>query len=46
MSAALFLPYWFWGALCAAFSVVALAIGAWIFLRAVARDAQRGALPR
>jgi hypothetical protein len=47
MASALFLPYWFWGALCAAFSVAALAVGAWLFLRAVARDAgRRGALPR
>lgn len=33
MSSALFLPYWFWGALCGAFSVAVLLIGAWWFLR-------------
>jgi len=33
MSSALFLPYWFWGALCGAFSIVTLAVGAWLFLR-------------
>jgi hypothetical protein len=36
MSDALFLPYWFWGALCGGFSVVVLAIGAWMFLRDLA----------
>lgn len=36
MSSALFLPYWFWGALCGAFSIVVLAVGAWIFLRNLA----------
>ncbi|MBI2387985.1 MAG: M50 family metallopeptidase [Deltaproteobacteria bacterium] len=33
MAEALFLPYWFWGALCGAFSVAVLLIGAWSFLR-------------
>lgn len=33
MAEALFLPYWFWGALCGAFSVAVLVIGAWSFLR-------------
>lgn len=33
MSSALFLPYWFWGALCGAFSILTLAVGAWLFLR-------------
>jgi hypothetical protein len=36
MSEALFLPYWFWGALCGAFSVIVLAFGAWVFLRDLA----------
>ena len=30
-------PYWLWGGLCAAFSIVALAAGAWLMLRGVAR---------
>jgi hypothetical protein len=33
MSTALFLPYWFWGAVCGSFSVITLAVGAWLFLR-------------
>ncbi len=33
MADALFLPYWFWGAVCGAFSIAVLAIGAWLFLR-------------
>jgi hypothetical protein len=33
MSSALFLPYWFWGALCGAVSVAALSLGLWYFLR-------------
>lgn len=33
MSMALGLPYWFWGGLCTAISVVCLAAGAWFFLR-------------
>ena len=33
MSSALFLPYWFWGALCGGFSVLTLLAGAWLFLR-------------
>jgi hypothetical protein len=36
MSTALFLPYWFWGALCGGFSVITLALGAWLFLRSPA----------
>lgn len=36
MSSALFLPYWFWGAVCGAFSVLTLAVGAWLFLRSPA----------
>jgi membrane-associated phospholipid phosphatase len=35
MASALFLPYWFWGALCGAFSVLVLAFGALMFLRSV-----------
>ncbi|MFI5298524.1 MAG: M50 family metallopeptidase [Polyangiales bacterium] len=34
MSDALWLPYWFWGALCGAFSVAVLGVGLWLFLRA------------
>lgn len=34
MSSALFLPYWFWGAVCGAFSVAVLLIGGWSYLRA------------
>ncbi|MCC7537984.1 MAG: M50 family metallopeptidase, partial [Deltaproteobacteria bacterium] len=33
MSDALFLPYWFWGIVCGAFSIVVLGIGLWIFVR-------------
>jgi hypothetical protein len=33
MEMALGLPYWFWGGLCAAFSIAVLALGAWMFLR-------------
>jgi hypothetical protein len=33
MADALFLPYWFWGALCGAISVVVLALGVFTFLR-------------
>ena len=33
MSSALFLPYWFWGAICGGFSVITLVLGAWLFLR-------------
>jgi hypothetical protein len=32
-------PYWFWGALCGAISVLALAFGAWAMLRGVRRRA-------
>jgi hypothetical protein len=35
MSTALFLPYWFWGALCGAFSVAVLALGVRSYLFAV-----------
>jgi len=38
MSSALFLPYWFWGAVCGSFSVLTLAAGAWLFLRAGGSD--------
>lgn len=30
---ALLLPYWFWGALCALFSVIVLVLGLWSYLR-------------
>ncbi len=33
MEVALGLPYWFWGGLCAAFSIAVLALGLWSFLR-------------
>jgi membrane-associated phospholipid phosphatase len=33
MADALFLPYWFWGATCGAFSVAVLVVGLWAFLR-------------
>lgn len=31
-------PYWLWGGLCAAFSLAALTVGAWLMLRGVARQ--------
>ncbi len=34
MADALFLPYWFWGGVCALFSIVVLAGGVWMFWRA------------
>jgi hypothetical protein len=34
METALALPYWFWGGLCALFSVAVLVVGGWHFLRA------------
>lgn len=33
MANALFLPYWFWGALCGLFSVAVLAAALWLFMR-------------
>jgi hypothetical protein len=33
MSQSLFLPYWFWGATCGAFSILMLLCGLWLFLR-------------
>jgi membrane-associated phospholipid phosphatase len=33
MSKALFLPYWFWGAVCGLISVAALCVGLWVYLR-------------
>jgi hypothetical protein len=33
MANALFLPYWFWGALCGLFSLAVLVLGVWLFLR-------------
>ena len=35
MASALWLPYWFWGAVCGAFSVAMLALGVWLFLRSL-----------
>ena len=35
---ALVLPYWFWGAVCGAFSVLVLGYGAWLFLRTATED--------
>jgi hypothetical protein len=40
MSDALFLPYWFWGAVCGAFSVLVLAVGGWLFLRAMVSEGE------
>ncbi|HWM88569.1 MAG TPA: M50 family metallopeptidase [Kofleriaceae bacterium] len=36
-------PYWLWGGVCAALSLVALAAGAWLMLRGVARQRARAA---
>ncbi len=33
MAEALVLPYWFWGAVCGAFSIVVLAAGSWLLVR-------------
>jgi hypothetical protein len=41
MASALFLPYWFWGAVCGLFSLLVLAIGAVMFLRSVPRTKPR-----
>ena len=43
IESALFLPYWFWGAVCGGFSVVVLAIGAFAFLRGRGLAGGRGA---
>ncbi len=43
MASALFLPYWFWGAACGAFSVSMLALGAWLFLRGLRTPSAAGA---
>jgi hypothetical protein len=45
MASALFLPYWFWGALCGLFSVAMLALGGWLFLRSL-RAPDASATPR
>jgi hypothetical protein len=49
MARALLLPFWFWGAVCAAFSLAVIAAGGWLFLRrgadlgqAAPRAASRG----
>ena len=39
MAEALVLPYWFWGGLCAAFSVLVLLVGSWYFLRGARKAA-------
>lgn len=44
MSNALFLPYWFWGGVCGAFSVVVLGVGLKLFFSA-APGGQRGSAP-
>jgi len=44
MSKALLLPYWFWGALCGAISLVALAAGLWFYLRGEKRRAASGSV--
>jgi membrane-associated phospholipid phosphatase len=41
MATALFLPYWFWGAVCGAFSVAVLIIGARSYLRAAVPSSSR-----
>ena len=40
MAEALGGPYWLWGALCAGFSVVALAAGLWVYLRPARASAE------
>lgn len=35
MARELFLPYWFWGAVCGAFSAAVLVVGVWVFLRGI-----------
>jgi hypothetical protein len=44
MSSALFLPYWFWGALCGLFSIAMLALGGWLFLRGLRAKAPEAAI--
>jgi hypothetical protein len=47
MSEAIGLPYWFWGAMCAAFSAAVLLGGLWLYIRpAPTRSAQLTAMPR
>lgn len=41
MASALFLPFWFWGALCGAFSLLVLALGLRSYLTAMLGDAPR-----
>ena len=45
MSQALGLPYWFWGGLCAAFSLAVLVIGGWVFLRPARKSATTSLRP-
>lgn len=40
MAEALFLPYWFWGAVCGLFSLGVLAFGLWLFWRGTAGAAR------
>jgi hypothetical protein len=42
MATALFLPYWFWGALCGAFSVAVLAVGLGSYLKAILGPEPKG----
>lgn len=46
MAEALFLPYWFWGALTAGIAFAALALGAWIGFRPARRGRGRRSSPR
>jgi hypothetical protein len=46
MSSALFLPYWFWGALCGAISVAVLALGVRAYLGAMAPPMALASPPR
>ncbi|HKE16095.1 MAG TPA: M50 family metallopeptidase [Kofleriaceae bacterium] len=43
LAQALIGPYWLWGGVCAAVSLAALAAGAWLMLRGVARQRARSA---
>lgn len=45
MANALALPYWFWGAMCAAFSAAVLLGGSWYFLRGAKQRAAQSHVP-
>ena len=45
MSEALFLPFWFWGALCGLFSVAVVGLGLWAFWRATRAPRRKLELP-